>query len=118
MRRDDDLIRKLMLDFEESDDPLLTHLTTWDADGDDERKYFHLRLLVDAGFLAESGKSDGVFRMTNAGHDFCAAIRDDTIWNKTKTASGQVAGVSLGLMKDIGVSYLRQKLIDLGVPLA
>ncbi|WP_374300481.1 DUF2513 domain-containing protein [Paracoccus sp. (in: a-proteobacteria)] len=117
MRRDDDLIRKLMLDFEAQDDPLLVHVLTLSPDGDDERIYFHLKMLSDAGLLEESGKGGGVFRMTNAGHDFCSAIRDDTIWNKTKEASASVAGVSLGVMKDIGVGYLRAKLVEMGVPL-
>lgn len=117
MRRDDEMLRKIMLDFEAKDDPLLVHVQAINADADDEKVYFHLRLLADAGFLEESGRSGGVFRMTNAGHDFCAAIRDDTIWNKTKEASSKVAGVSLGVMKDIGVGYLRAKLTELGVPL-
>lgn len=117
MRRDDDMIRKLMLDFEAQDDPLLVHVLTLNPDEEDERTYFHLKLLADAGFLEERGKSGGVFRMTNAGHDFCAAIRDDTIWAKTKTASASVAGVSLGVMKDIGVGYLRARLIEMGIPL-
>lgn len=117
MRRDDDLIRKLMLDFEAQDDPLLDHLITWDTDDEDERVYYHLKLLTDAGFLVESGQHGGVFRMTNAGHDFCAAIRDDTIWNKTKAASASVAGVGLGVTKDIAVGYLRARLIELGIPL-
>lgn len=118
MRRDDDLIRKLMLDFEADDDPLLVHVPALGGDDEDERVYFHLKLLADTGFLEESGKGGGIFRMTSAGHDFCAAIRDDTIWRKTKDASASVAGVSLGVMKDIGIGYLRAKLKELGVPLA
>lgn len=31
--------------------------------------------------------------MTNAGHDFGAAIRDDTIWKRTKAAAASVSGV-------------------------
>ena len=115
MRRDDDLVRKLMLDFEDQDDPLM--VVTMGDDEDGERVYYHMKLLADAGLLEESGRSGGVFRMTNAGHDFCAAIRDDTIWRKTKDASASVAGVSLGIMKDIGVGYLRAKLAAMGVPL-
>lgn len=118
MRRDNDLIRKLMLDFEASDDAILVQLPELSPDEDDEKVYHHLKLLVDAGFLEEQGRSGGVFRMTNAGHDFCMAIRDDTVWGKTKDASAEVAGVSLGIMKDIGIGYLRAKLVELGVPLA
>ena len=118
MRRDDDLIRKLMLDFEEREDPLLVAPQHLNMSRDDREKYYHLKLLADSGFLEETGRTGGVFRMTNAGHDFCAAIRDDTIWNKTKEASASVAGVTLDVMKDIGIGYLRAKLSELGVPLA
>lgn len=117
MRRDDELLRKLMLDFEAQDDPLLVHAQTLGADEEDQKIYYHLRLLADAGFLQETGRTGGVFRMTNAGHDFCAAVRDDTVWRKTKEASAKVAGVSLGIMKDIGVGYLRARLVELGIPL-
>lgn len=118
MRRDNDLVRRLMLDFENSDDTLLVQLPELTPSQEGEKIYYHLQLLADAGFLEEQGRGGGVFRMTNAGHDFCAAIRDDTIWGKTKYASTQVAGVSLGVMKDIGIGYLRARLVELGVPLA
>lgn len=116
MRRDDELIRRLMLDFEASDDALLTHIYDDVEDADEhEREYWHLRLLADSGLLEQTSPS--VFRMTSAGHDFCAAIKDDTIWRKTREASTAVAGVSLSMMKDIGLAYLRARLIEVGVPL-
>lgn len=117
MRRDDDLIRQLMLDFEASEKVLLVAARHLNMSPEESRKYYHLKCLADAGFLEETGKSGGVFRMTNNGHDFCAAIRDETIWNKTKAASASVAGVGLGVMKDIGIGYVRARLIELGVPL-
>lgn len=72
---------------------------------------------MDAGFLEEAGSTGGVFRMTNAGHDFCSTVRDDVIWRRTREASATVAGVSLGVLKDIGAGYLRAKLSEMGVPL-
>ena len=117
MRRDDDLIRKLMLDFEAQEDPLLVHIPELDPEDDAEKVYHHLKLLSDAGLLEESGAGGGIFRMTNAGHDFCGAVRDDTIWNKTVTAASAVPGVGLGLLRDISLAYLRGKLSSLGVPL-
>lgn len=116
MRRDDDLIRKLMLDFEASDDALLVHAPGFNGD-ESERVYFHLKLLADNGLLEESGQGGGIFRMTSAGHDFCGAIRDDTVWSKTKKAASSVPGVGLGLLRDISLAYLRQKLAGMGIPL-
>lgn len=115
MRRDDDLIRKLMLDFEAMDEPLLTAAFHLNMSADERRTYYHLKCLADAGLLEE--ESRGVFRMTSAGHDFCAGVRDDKIWQKTKDAAASVSGVGLAVMKDIAVGYLRAKLKDLGVPL-
>jgi hypothetical protein len=83
----------------------------------DRIKYFHLRLLADAGFLEESGRSGGVFRMTNAGHDFLSVIRSDTAWARTKEAARPLMGASLGMLRDIALGYARQSLRDMGVPI-
>ena len=52
----------------------------------------------------------GIFRLTNQGHDYLAAIRDDGIWQKTKEAASSAGGVGLGVMKDIAVAYVKQEL--------
>lgn len=105
-----------MLDFEASDDGVLEHFSDEDEPEEEfDRRYFHILCLVDAGLMTNMGP--GQFRMTNAGHDFCAAIRDDTIWTATKQASAKVSGVGLSMLKDIGLAYLRRALIDSGVPL-
>lgn len=117
MRRDDDLLRQLMLDMEADPEPQKIFVLTLDADDEDRDTYFHLRLLADEGFLEESGKYGGVFRMTNKGHDFCAAVRSDTVWGQTKQVAAQVSGVSLSILKDIAVGIVREQLVKLGVPL-
>lgn len=61
----------------------------------------------------------GVFRMTNQGHDFLAAVRSDTIWSKTKAGAGMLGGVTLGIMRDIALEYLKQeakKVIGIDLP--
>ncbi|WP_090848762.1 DUF2513 domain-containing protein [Paracoccus alkenifer] len=117
MRRDDDLIRRLMLDFEASQEFLLVCTPHNQSPHEERLKYYHLKLLADAGLLEESGSRGGIFRMTNAGHDFCAAIRDDAAWARTKAAAASVSGVGLSLLRDISMAFLRKKLSDLGVPL-
>lgn len=117
MKRDDDLIRRLMLDIEASTDAIHLHSLTLGASEEDRRVYYHLQLLNDAGFLDETGKHGGVFRMTNSGHDFVETIRNDTIWNKTKKAAESASGVTLGILKDIAVGYIKQELAKAGVPL-
>ena len=117
MRRDDDLLRKLMLEIEASPDPLHTFGLGLSADEDDERTYFHLLLLADEGFLDQRGRDGATFRMTMKGHDFIEAIRNDTIWAKTKGAISAVGGASISMMKDVALGYVRQELGKLGVPL-
>lgn len=120
MRRDDVLIRKLMLGFEATDDFLLYCVRSPGLDGgsSNDRVYYHLKCLADSGFLEEVSPSNGIFRMTNSGHDFCAAVRDDTTWRKIQDASGKVAGVPLSIMKEVGLGYLRAKLGQMGVLIA
>jgi Hypothetical protein (DUF2513) len=90
MKRDMDIIRRILLDVE--DDRYhygaLVHLD----DVPDEICAQHVALIFDAG-LAEGRliKTDAhgivgacVDRLTSSGHDFCDGIRQDTIWNKAK----------------------------------
>ncbi len=111
MKRDDDLIRGLLFEAEASDDSLFGPF-----DDEDEKGYAHAVLLCDAGFFQEV--QSGVFRITNQGHDYLAAIRDGGVWKKTKEAASSAGGVGLGMMKDIATAYVRQELsARLGLPL-
>jgi hypothetical protein len=49
------------------------------------------------------------YRLTNQGHDYIGAIKNETIWKKTKEGALQVGGVTLGMMKDIAIAYLKQE---------
>lgn len=117
MKRDDDLVRKLLLDMEASPNPDFLFAVTISMSPEDRKTLYHLRLLVDAGFLVESGRNGGVFRITNSGHDFLAAIRDEASWGKVKRASGALGQVGLGVMREIGVGYLRAKAKEMGIPI-
>ncbi len=117
LKRDDDLLRDLMFRIEAHDDPLFLYEPGMEGGDDKRRTYYHLRLLADAGFLEETGRNGGVFRMTNQGHDFLAVIRSDTAWQRTKDAVRPIAGVSLGVMRDVATAYARQTLRDMGVPI-
>lgn len=110
MKRDDDLIRALLFEAEASDEAYLFELVTKDSTADEERRYMHAVWLSDAGFFQEANK--GVFRITNQGHDYLAAIRDEGIWLKTKAAASTVGGVGLSVMKDIASAYVKQELSD------
>lgn len=92
MKRDFDLIRKLLMFFEAKPGP--EHVMVPPIDGfDDLTIKYHLVLLYDAGFLrcepVTSSTSDRViyvlpFDLTWQGHEFLEKIRNETTWNKIK----------------------------------
>ncbi|RJL03325.1 DUF2513 domain-containing protein [Paracoccus aestuarii] len=116
MKRDDDLIRDLLFEAEAADQPRLLVSTHLSSPLEERRRHEHALLLCDAGFFQEISKD--VFRITNQGHDYLAAIRDDGVWQKTKEAASTAGGVGLGVMKDIAVAYVKEELsARLGLPL-
>lgn len=116
MKRDDDFIRELLFEAEASDQPYLVAVFVMNPSEADLKRHMHAVWLTDAGFFQEVNK--GVFRITNQGHDYLAAIRDEGVWQRTKTAASTVGGVGLSVMKDIAVTYVRQELSErLGISL-
>ena len=48
---------------------------------------------------------------TNSGHDFLEAIRDNTIWNSTKTAVAEIGGgATLDIIKRLAIGLLKTKI--------
>ena len=102
MRRNPELVRKLMLAIEQTSQPL-TAQAQIDSYPRDEVAY-HMRLIIEAGFAEGCVMDDHsggnttvprnvvIVRMTNAGHDFIDSVRGDTVWNavteKVKTLGG------------------------------
>ena len=92
MKRDFDLVRKLLIYFEEKPGP--EHVEVPPIDGYDELTIkYHLVLLHDADLLrcepVKSSSGDRViyvlpFDLTWDGHEFLSKIRDDGLWRKTK----------------------------------
>ena len=106
MTRDFDLIRKLLVFFDEKPGPELveSHDIHIGDEYTEAQIQYHLRLLDQAGLLVcereKSITSDRVikvypFDLTWEGHEFLAKIRSDTVWQKIKTSIAS-QGVSLG----------------------
>ena len=117
MQRDDDLARQILLDIEALPDPLYEFGLYYGTAQEDRIRYYHLRLLADAGFLEESGETGGMWRITNAGHDFLNLTRKPETWERAKAAARGLSGFSLGILRDIALGYVRQELTRLGLPL-
>lgn len=107
MKRDDDYIRQMLMDMEASDDIHMVAALHINASPEGLKRHEHAELLCDAGLFQRVNK--GVYRMTNQGHDYLAAIRSDTVWSKTKQGAAKVGGASLGMLKDIALAYVKQE---------
>lgn len=102
MKRDFELIRKILRDVEDS--PALGDSTGFHYDGYDENCVNeHIEILIEAGLLdgqvsrfLGGGGAAHVTRLTWAGHDFLDAMKDEGIWAKAQEAySSQSAALLL-----------------------
>lgn len=91
MKRDIDLIRRILLDVEESEAGTPHMRIFFDGEFTDDVVNAHIELMVDAGLVEGSvtRSTQGIVRanvrrLTWAGHDFLDATRDATIWAKAK----------------------------------
>lgn len=96
MKRDVDLMRRLLLEIEVRDakSPIdALGCEAWHDGG--ERIRFHIRLLVDAGLLKEAGhNSAGVpcVRLTHEGLEFIELARNEVRWSAAKSAVRTATG--------------------------
>jgi DNA-binding transcriptional ArsR family regulator len=112
MKRDMELVRSLLLYFEEKPDDRVAEKVVIEG-YDDLTIGYHLILLYEAGLIEgerEVSKSRRVIRvypmrLTWAGHDFIAAARNESIWRKTKA---KVASFAV----DVPFAVLRELLIQ------
>lgn len=89
MKRDMDLVRKILLKIEES--PEYSFISPFNIEGYNEDQIsYHIELLDEAGLIkAKELSTMGNYswipdRLTWEGHEFLEASRDDTRWEKAK----------------------------------
>ena len=90
MRRNWDVIRKIMIKLEE----IPTETGQLDSDAicgvDNETAFYHMRMMIEAGPAVGGcpetfGRCHGhLLRLTWDGHELLDRIRRDTVWNKVK----------------------------------
>lgn len=118
LQRDDDYLRALLQEMEQSDEWMHLSGLYSSMTAEDAKRHFHVLLLVDAGFLAPMKAGGSAFRITNTGHDFLALTRKSETWEATKAASKHLGGASLQMLYRVAEGYARNKLAELGIPLA
>jgi hypothetical protein len=119
MKRDIDLIRKLLLYLEKkSDDKMVKDL---EIEGYSKNKVqYHFILMDQAGLIRcersmSSTTSDRViqvfpFSLTWQGHEFLEASRNETIWNNVKDViKNKSVGMSFDLIKALLIAKIKNK---------
>lgn len=108
MKRDMDLIRKLLLAIEAEPTGLAPdHFDI--PDYSQEQIGYHLLLMVEAKLAVgrefrsfdDPAPTGEVERLTWAGHEFLDAARDPSRWEKAKEMAGKVGSGSLDVFKQI-----------------
>jgi len=115
MKRNFDLIRKIMLEMEEL--PPDRYLNSKDVKGyDNEEVYYQMALMEDARLLVlnnvsslQDRQSFGM-RLTWEGHEFLDAARNDTIWEKaTSTALEKAGSLTFDIVKSLLAHYIKEQ---------
>lgn len=119
MARDMNIIRKICLEIQSRTD---TKPQAVRVDGVDEETLLrHLEMMYKAGLLEATevhyctSNASGLPRKLDVrdlswdGHDFAAAIKNDSVWSRMTTAlsPSDLAGLPLSVVKDIAVALLR-----------
>ena len=101
MKRDMELIRKLLMFFNEKEEPEMVEAPDIGEEFSRSVIQYHLRLMCQAGWLSyeaeRSSTSDRIIRvypfdLTWEGHEFLAKINADGVWPKLKAIIGAKGG--------------------------
>jgi len=125
MKRDMDLIRNILLAFENSASQRIS-LKSLSIEGASEHEIdFHVQLLKEAGFIdhhivrpeSRTGikflaSFDTGMRLTMNGYDFLESIRDKDVWERTKAGAKTVGNASLGFIWEIAKGFGKQLVKD------
>ena len=111
MRRDMELVRRILIAAEESDCPLPAAALS-DARTPEAVVARHIALMRDAGLVRASVEEDlsgNVFAcvrsLTWEGHDYLAAVRSDAVWGEVKRrVASKLGDAALDTMKAVAVS--------------
>jgi len=117
MKRDMDLVRKILRQAADKHDNELTEIS---VDGyDNDLITLHCQILLDAGFLKgtqiqaanENVPVIWIERLTWAGQDFLDAVKNDSIWQKVKDRLAKIGGeASLEVTKAVAIQVAKETL--------
>jgi hypothetical protein len=113
MKRDMDLIRDILTKIEERTETHMNDLMPDPDNAEDRARYgYHIKMLVDAGFLeaidGSSMESPDWYNLEVRwyGHEFLSTVSDPTVWEKTKEVTRKAGGGGLQVMLEIGKTII------------
>ena len=115
MKRNFDLIRKLLLEIESKDDGS-GRLPELEFADNDYETIEHLLLMQEAGLIdAQDASTLGgrnllVRRLTWQGHDFLGSVRDNAVWKKTKEGLNKVGSFTFDAVLGLAKAYVKEQL--------
>lgn len=117
MKRDFDLIRKILL-YVEKNQKDYTKVIDNLEDYDNQTLMFHCELLIDSGLLkgkvlrVNTGEGHCVSNgLTWEGYDYLAKIKDDTVWkNVKKTIKEQGVEFSIEVISRVATKLIEDKM--------
>lgn len=116
MKRDMDLIRKIILAVEDLPTASALHQSLQLDGYSEEQVGYHSYLIVDAGLavglddgaLHHSGPMWQIDHLTSAGHDFADAAREDSTWRKALSiAKDKAGGLTIDVVKELLLMVIR-----------
>lgn len=108
MKRDMDLVRKILLEIESLGDvsPSLGDVG-FKIDGyDDNALWYHLNLLTTSPYVVTTDPNGWTYRLSWEGHEFLDSIRDDTRWREIQKTSNKVGGMTFDLIAKVATELL------------
>jgi len=115
MKRDMNIIRDLLLWMEQQDEGFFIYQMLPPMP-DAQSTMEHVQMMISGGFIDQT--SQKAFRISWAGHEFLDKVRDEEIWQKTKEGANKIGAWSVKLLGELATGFVRQKAIELGLPLA
>lgn len=118
MKRDMDLVRRILLEIEESDEWRSGAITYEDVD--DEVVSYHVMLLFEAGLIDAIDVSTNTLRwharsLTWHGHEFLDAARDDTRWILAKeTISSKIGSLPFDILNQVLGQMIKSVIFPVG----
>ena len=108
MKRDMDLVRKILLAIEEEHDGHSVAQVNKIEGYPDDQVHYHVRLLLAEGYIA--GKATYAIRgLSWEGHDFLDAIRHPDVWNRVKRKLEVIGGqASIVVVKDTAIKIAEE----------